>query len=417
MKVIIRKIKNFFHFLEAFVFALYYGFPGKKLKVIGVTGTDGKTTTVNLIYQGLEKARKRASMISSVYAKIGKKIYDTGLHTTTPSARDLQKYLAKAVKEGDEYIVLEVTAHALDQHRVDFIDFNIAVLTNITPEHLLSKDAASDYFFSFQKYLDTKVELLKKTKIAVLNKQDKNFKEILKKLKNKRIYTYGFENADFVFNFEKEGLDLPDFLKENFLAAYSVLKLLGIKDKVIKQVFKEFKLPPGRLEVVYKGSFAVVIDFAHTINSFKRVLPYIKEKYGRKGRLIHVFGVAGERDFTKREKMGEESGRVADIVILTEEDYRNEDPYEICSEVARGLEKVGFKRADFIEEAKGRKKIYLIEIKRDRALEKAISLAKKGDIVLSTGKGHEKSLARGKKEYPWDEKQAIFKILKKKGYV
>ncbi len=422
MKGLKRKLKNLLHFVEAFVFAAFYGFPARKLRVIGVTGTDGKTTTTTLIYQGLKKAGKRVSMISSVYAKIGDKIYETGLHTTTPAARDLQRYLYLAAKNGEKYMVLEVTAHGLDQHRVDFINFDIGVLTNITPEHILSKDKEADYFGSFEKYMAAKLKLLLRSKKVVVNKDAEVYPELKKTLEGKEVYTYGKTKADFTLDLNDlkkiKKHPLPDFLKENFLAAYAALKLLGVENKVIFKALSEFKLPPGRLEVVYSKDFTVIIDFAHTINSFRKVLPFIKKTYVKKGgRLIHVFGVAGERDFTKRKAMGEASGEAADVVILTEEDYRTEDPVKIAQEVAAGLIEKGFKEAKKMSEIERKGKFYHIEVDRFRALEKAVSLAKKGDVVLATGKGHEKSLARGKKEYPWGEKEAILKILKKLQYV
>ncbi len=414
-----RAVKNLLHFIEAFVFALYYGFPARRLKIIGVTGTDGKTTTVNFVYQALKRANKKVAMISTVYAKIGGKEFSTGLHTTTPTASKLQKYLNLARKTGEEYVVLEVTAHGIDQHRVDFIDFYIGVVTNITPEHILSKDKKNDYFGDFETYLKTKVQLLKRSKFAIINKDDESYKLIKKLLDKRRVFTYSIrQKADFVLDFDKIKTDFPDFVKENLTAGYAVLKLLGIKESKIFSAIENFKLPPGRLEIVYKNGFKVIIDFAHTINSFKKVLPYVKAKYcGREGRLIHVFGAAGLRDYTKRRKMGRISGMYADVVILTEEDFRTEDPKKICRDIAKGLEEERFKKASFDFLKREHTKVYHIEISREKAIEKALKIVKKGDVVLLTGKGHEQSLARGKSEYPWNEKQVVLKKLTELGYV
>jgi len=197
------------------------------------------------------------------------------------------------------------------------------------------------------------------------------------------------------------------------LAAYSVCRVLGIQEQTILKAIKSFKLPLGRLDIVYDKEYKVIIDFAHTPNAFEQVLPSVRSLYLKgDGRLIHIFGSAGLRDFTKRPLMGEASGKYADLVILTEEDYRTEDPMEICLAIAKGLEKQGFKREHF-DVSKHRSKIFDIIIDREKAIKKALEIAQKNDVIILTGKGHEKSLCRGKKEYPWDEEETVLKIISK----
>ena len=415
----LRRFKNLYHKIAGYVAAFYYGLPSGKLKIICITGTDGKTTTVNLIYQALINAGEKAIVISSVYAKIGDLEYDTGLHTTTPSSVKNQFFLKKAVEKNCRYAVLEVTAHGIDQNRIAGIRCDIAGITNITPEHIISKDGKSDYFQDFQNYRDTKIKLLQQAKTAIINKDDENFSYVKGKLSKKRLYTYSIKTqADFQLDFGKINLDsLPDFLKEDYTLAYAVLKLLEIDEKIIIKTFKSFKLPAGRIEVIWDKGVRVIIDFAHTQNSFKKVLPFIKNKYAKNSRLIHVFGTAGERDFTKRSLMGRYSAENADVIILTEEDYRNEDIWTIFSEIEKGIKKRNFTKKnlekDNLKSLQSLRKIYLCIPEREKAIKAAVEISKPGDVILLTGKSHEKSLARGSREYPWDEKKTAIKYLKK----
>lgn len=378
----IQKLKNLFHLFQAVIANIIYGFPSRRLKVIGVTGTDGKTTTTHLIYHILKSTGKKVSMVSTVYAKVGDLEFDTGLHTTTPSSFLVQKLLRSSVDHTDEYFVLETTSHALDQNRVFGVNFFIGVLTNVTHEHL-------DYHLSFRQYLRTKERLLEMSKITIVNAEDKSYKFLSQKLKVKsKKYNSKLKILDKI-----QGL--TNFNRLNYSAAYTVCKQIGLSDGEILKAIKSFQLPPGRLELVYDGPFKVIIDFAHTPNAFAVVLPEIKKKYvGDGGRLIHVFGAAGLRDKTKRPFMGGQSSRFADIIVLTEEDYRTEDPNDICQQIASGIKN---------------DKPYKTIIDREEAVKQAILMAKKNDVVLLTGKSHEKSLCRGKKEYSWNE----FAVVKK----
>src|SRR3989338_88837 len=403
----LQKLKNFYHLFQAILANIYYGFPSHKLKIIGVTGTDGKTTTTHLIYHILKSAGKSVSMISSIYANIAGKTYDVGFHVTTPDVFPLHKFFRQSANSGDEYFVLETTSYALAQNRIALINYEAGVLTNVTHEHL-------DFHKKYEEYVKSKAILLNHSKIALLNADDKSF-SLLKDILNKKFRTYALKNkATYRVDLNKKwGLNLTQFNNYNYLAAYSLCKILGISDKKITEALKTFKLPPGRLEVVTKKPITVIIDFAHTPNAFHEVLSEVKERLVKSNnRLIHVFGQAAKRDSSKRPFMGEESARYADIIILTEEDYRNEDPEKICREIAVGIKKKEFKYIHSNQLINWSNKCYTTIIDRKKAIEKAIEIAKPADVVILTGKSHEKSLCRGKIEYPWDEKKAALNALK-----
>jgi UDP-N-acetylmuramoyl-L-alanyl-D-glutamate--2,6-diaminopimelate ligase len=400
-----QKVKNIYHLFQALIANILYGFPSKKIKVIGVTGTDGKTTTTSLIYHILKENRVSASMITTVAAKIGKKEYPIGLHVTTPSSFQIQKFLKMAVKNKDDYFILETTSHALDQNRVWGINYHIGLITNITPEHL-------DYHKTFENYVAAKTKLLNQSQIKIANKKTPSYPIIKRFLKDKQSVIDYSQNIKKFESFP----DLAVFNQENFAAAYTVSQVLGLTEERILKTAKTFKLPKGRLDVVYQKKFTVIIDFAHTPNAFSNLLSEIKKNLLKNnGRLIHVFGSAGLRDKTKRPMMGKISSEYADIIILTEEDYRTEKIDAICEQIASGInrDKFIFQNAKKIKD----KNCFTIMPQREKAIKKAIRIAKENDVILLTGKGHEQSLARGKREYPWDEKKAVLKILKKFEYL
>lgn len=414
--MLIRKIKNLAHLLIAFLSNIIFRFPSRRIKVVGITGTDGKTTTTHMVYHILKSAGKRVSMISSVYAKIGEEIYETGLHTTTPGSFSIQKMISKAIRNKDEYFVLETTAHGLDQYRVWGTKFYIGLITNITHEHIKSY-RGYDYFGTLDDYALSKIKLLKISQFPITNKDDKFFYKVKKVIDSRNLITYSlFEKA--TFNLDKKFNNtklVGDFQKYNILASVSITKTLGIQDKDIQKALKTFVLPNGRFEVVSSSPITVIIDFAHTVNSINNVLKSIRENVAKDNNIIHVFGSAGLRDYIKREKMGIASGEWSNKVILTEEDYRIEDPYKICQEIAKGLEKRGFRFVKREELGVYKGKSYTIEIDRKKAINLAINSAKKKDVVVCTGKSHEKSLCRGNVEVPWNEHKAVYSSLKNYG--
>ncbi len=407
-----QTLKNWFHIIECFVADIVFLFPGQRLILIGVTGTDGKTTTTHAIYHILTQSGKKASMVSSIAAQIGERQIETGLHTTTPRPWKLRQLLFQAGRAGSKYFVLETTSHALSQNRVWGLKFVVSVLTNITHEHQY-------YHNNFDDYIAAKLKLLLSSNTVIINADAEIFDQVSPILtkKGKKTLTYSLKKntADFVWGRSIKLRFAQDFNKENALAGFACGRVLGIPEKKIIAALSTFELPQGRLDIVYNEKFKVIIDFAHTPNSISRLLASIIKTVGDNGRLIHVFGAASQRDDSKRVLMGSSSGEHADIVILTEEDYRVENIQQIFNQIAPGLTKQNF---SFVEpklfNKNIKKKSYTTIENRDDAIKAAIALAKAGDVVVLTGKGHEKSLSRGKTEVPWDEYAAVEQALQLK---
>lgn len=390
-----QEAKNYYHFLQAFLSAVLFDFPSGKLVVIGVTGTDGKTTTVNMIYHILKSTGRKVSMISSVNAQIGTLKYDTGFHVSTPGPYQIQKYLKRAVDEGSDYFVLEATSHGLHQNRLAFVDFKVGVLTNITHEHL-------DYHKSWDKYAQSKLILLEKSDVKIVNIDDSSYDFLKTKLHGK-ILTYSLsKKSDFNLNNFKVLLKIDGHYNlSNALAACAVASFFKIPKDQILGALKKFKGVKGRLEKVDLGQkFDVYIDFAHTPNGLENVLTTLKFKTQKGKRLIAVFGAAGGRDRLKRPKMGKVATEIANIVVLTSEDPRKENPQKICQEIAAGM--------------KGKKlnKDFYIIIDRQKAIDFAIQIARAQDTVGLFGKGHEQSMNVNGKESPWNEFEAVKKAIK-----
>jgi UDP-N-acetylmuramoyl-L-alanyl-D-glutamate--2,6-diaminopimelate ligase len=389
--------KNIYHLFVAIAANFLYGFSSRNLTVIGVTGTDGKTTTVSLIHHILNSAGKKTAMISTVGAKIGNNTYDVGFHVTNPASFPLQKLIKKA-SQSAEYLVLEVTSHGLDQHRVFGVNFTIGVLTNVTHEHL-------DYHKTYDRYARTKIKLLLRSKTAVVNRDDESFEHVSKVMNHesrKEWITYGIKHTA---NITPKTLSyktslVGEFNTYNILAAIAVCKKLGLSDEEIKKGIASFQAPVGRQEIVYNKDFTVMIDFAHTPAAFNELLLALSKQ--STGRIIHMFGAAGKRDASKRPTMGEISARYADVIILTAEDPRGEPLEKISQEIEKGIIEAGKKRN-------------VLKINdRTKAIQTAINMARKGDIVLLTGKGHEKSINYGNGEEPWNEFEEAKKALKQK---
>lgn len=387
----IRSLKGLYHLIIALASLIWFRFPARTLTVIGVTGTDGKTTTTTLIYNILLASGLKTSIISSVHAVIAGMSYDTGFHVTTPNAYWLQKYLREAVDHGDTHIVLEVTSHAIDQHRVFGISFAVGVLTNITHEHL-------DWHKTFDAYQQAKLKLLRSSKIVIINRDEADsYTQLVEHLRSKTLITYGIRRdakiTPAVFSFSTM---LPgEFNRYNCLAAIATAQMLGIQKSVIRKVVKDFSGVSGRMEYITVKPFTVIVDFAHTPNAIEKVLKHIREH--TKGRLIHVFGSAALRDRSKRPMMGSASSTYADVIILTEEDYRTENVNTIIDDIASGIT--------------DEKKVYRYPNRSD-AIQHALSLARSGDTVIITGKGHEKSICRGTTEYPWSDQEEVRKHIK-----
>lgn len=383
-------INNFWHLPKAVLANIFYGFHTKKLTVIGVTGTDGKTTTTNMIYQILKAAGKKVSMVSTVNAVIAGKTYDLGFHVSSPDPFTIQNFARGALNNHDQYLVLETTSHALDQYRFWGINFDIAVITNITGDHL-------DYHKTFENYLKTKLKILKNSKNAVVN-----YNLLDKVPKNEKIISFGLLNGDLNQKSVRLNLKMPgEFNIENALAALSLAFLLKIDKQIARKTLENFEGLIGRMqEIKNNKGIKVVIDFASTANSLENSLKALRKL--TRGRLIAVFGSAGKRDVEKRFLMGEVSAKLANITVITAEDPRGELE-KISQQIAQGAIKGG---------AKEDINLFLVG-DRTQAIDFAINkLAKRGDTVGIFGKGHERSMnLDGKKELPWSEFEAVEKAL------
>jgi UDP-N-acetylmuramoyl-L-alanyl-D-glutamate--2,6-diaminopimelate ligase len=404
--------------------AAFHGYPARQLKVIGVTGTDGKTTTVNLIQAILSAAGRKTGMISSVNALIGDEHYDTGLHVTTPDALDVQKYLAQMAAAGTEYAILESTSHGLAQHRVTACEYDVAVVTNITHEHL-------DYHGTYEEYRAAKARLFRDLsisfrkpdtpKVSILNADDSSF-NYLRAIPADRHLTYSLtspanvtakdivsspEATHFtaqtpVGGFEVHSSLVGYFNVYNVLAAIAVGISQEIPSEAMQEGIASVTGVVGRMERIDLGQdFTAIVDFAHTPNSLKRALETARGL--TQSEVIVVFGCAGLRDAAKRPMMGEIAGSLADRVVITAEDPRTESLEDIMARVALGCEKAGRREGEH----------YWRISDRGEAIDFAINMAQPGDLVIVTGKGHERSMCFGTTEYPWSDHEAVRAALKR----
>ena len=314
--IVPQAVKNIYHLFQAAVATVIYGFPSRKIKIIGVTGTDGKTPTVSLLSHIRKSAGYKASMISTVNAIVGEARFDTGFHVTTPSPFEIQKFLRMMVKAGSEYAVLEITSHSLDQNRVAFVNFAEAIITNVTNEHL-------DYHGSYDKYLRSKAKILNAVKYRILNADDESFKKLSSLGSGKMLSVGTKEGVDFLakdvkstqnrldFNIQtkyKDGetqsvsVSTPlrgEFNVQNILLAVACAKTLDVVDKEITKALKDFPGVEGRMENIDEGQkFQVVVDFAHTPNSREKAIKSLK--HITRNKLIWVFVSAVEREVGKR---------------------------------------------------------------------------------------------------------------------
>jgi UDP-N-acetylmuramoyl-L-alanyl-D-glutamate--2,6-diaminopimelate ligase len=370
--------------------AKWFDNPANSMKFIGITGTNGKTTTSEFVYQFLKALGKKVGLISTISAKCDDKEIDTGYHVTSPEPLELHKYLRYMRDLGCEYVVLETTSHALDQYRCYGITFEVSGITNITPEHL-------DYHISFARYVEAKARIFSQSKKVLLNKYDPSLARLLKLApKGTRVVDSAGINVPKEFTDKFPG----EFNKQNLALAYELTRELV--DQKLNEKMKDLASVIGRFEYALKGENgrSVVIDFAHTPDALEKIIKVTRPV--TKNRLILVFGCAGLRDKSKRYQMGKIGQKMADLVVVTSEDPRTEDINDINRAIVSGIEDAGGKKG----------KSYFVIIDRQQAINFAIrNLAQKGDLVLITGKGHEKSMCIGKTEYPWSEHEAVKKAL------
>jgi UDP-N-acetylmuramoyl-L-alanyl-D-glutamate--2,6-diaminopimelate ligase len=404
--------------------AVWFGYPGREMAVIGVTGTDGKTTTVNLIQSILVAAGRRTGMVSTVNALIGDRYQSTGLHVTTPDALQLQSLLAQMVQAGTEVAILEVTSHGLVHQRVTGAEFDVAVVTNVTHEHL-------DVHGTWEQYCADKGRLFEMLstswrkpnvpKVSVLNADDASYARLQPIAADVQL-SYALEGeADVVARevrvdargttltvraalggaespiaFELHTPLVERFNVYNILAAVSVALALDVPLSAIQAGVAALEGVTGRMERIDEGQgFAAIVDFAHTPAALESALQALRAQ--TEGRLIVVFGCAGLRDVFKREWMGRIAGELADVTVITAEDPRTEDLASIMDQIAQGCEAAGAREGER----------YHRVADRGEAIALACRLAEAGDTVIAAGKGHERSMCFGTVEYPWSDQQAM----------
>lgn len=382
----LRKLKNIFHLLEAVGAAVFFHFPGKKLIIVGITGTDGKTTTTTLIHHILTAAGIKAGLSSTLFSP----------HMTTPGRWRIQKFLWQSVKNNCTHAVLEVTSIAVDQHRIWGVNFALGVLTNIAGnEHL-------DYHRSFENYRLTKLKFLQSCPLVILNADNQSVTFLEETLKGKKIIKYKLTDWK---KYRFQTSLLGDFNKLNILAAAAAARALGVDEETIKKAIANFESPSGRLEIVVKKPFTVIVDFAHTPQAFVNVLPVARgQVLGSGNKLIHVFGCTGDRDKSKRPIMGQIAQKHDDVIILTHEDTYFENPEKIIAEIKQGI-------GDWELGINSR---YFEVSDRREAIKKALDLARPGDVVILTGVGHQRSMNLGGKEVPWNEPMVVKEEIRKK---
>ena len=393
-----------YHLLQAVIASSKYHHPAKNLHVIGVTGTNGKTTTCFMIWNMLNKAGLKAGLMTTVAWGVDKLQPELG-HMTTVDANTLNSRIQQIKEQGAEYLVLEVTSHALVEYRTLGIPFEIAVFTNLTHDHL-------DYHKTIAKYREAKGKLFKKAKFSILNADDKAT-DYYKTL-SKEYITYGIkkgENRPENLELSVSGVKysygdinietkIPGiFNVYNSLAAALVGKKLGLSSKQIEHGISSLKEVEGRMNIIDKGQpFTVIVDYAHAPDALEKVY----ESIGRhKGKIISVHGGAGRRDPSTRPIRGMILGKYSDIVIITEDDSRDEDPELIADGFIKGATKAG----------KVMGKDLFLELDREKAIKLAIDKARPGDVVLILGKGHEKTILRADGPHPFEDIKVVKKYL------
>ena len=398
-----------YHVGKAAFWGARYGFPGRKLKVIGVTGTNGKTTTSFMIWKMLNNAGRKAGLMTTVGWGVDE-IHEQMEHMTTVDSGILNKRIKKIADAGVEYLVLELTSHALAQHRSLGIPIEVAVMTNVTHEHL-------DYHKTFERYRDAKRKLFKQAKYGVINADDPSAEYFESDIE--RYVTYGVDYGELKaenIKLKPDGVEyvIPSeknlkiktqiagiFNVYNSLACVAVGKRLGLSDSEIKDGIFALNEVEGRMVKVDEGQkFTAIMDYAHTPDAFEKLLPDMKK--ATTGRLIVVFGSAGgRRDSSKRKPMGEIAGEHADILVLTEEDDRDTPGEEILEQIAEGAREKGKKDGESIFKI----------LNRPKAIFEACKMAKKGDTVLFLGKGNEKTIERADGVHSYYELDEIKKAL------
>lgn len=393
-----------------------YGYPAKNLKVIAVTGTNGKTTTCNYLNEILKEAGYKTAMFTTAVIEVAGKRKINDLNATVATTERMQQFFREAKKDKVDYVVLEITSHALQQHKLSTVPIEVAVMTNLTQDHL-------DYHKTMENYAKAKgILFASDPKFIVLNRDDDwfeffdKYKALAQKITygehqdaearidRTKLYKKGSE-ATIVIDHQTK-LELATALPGKFniynmTAAASAAYLLGVSIKDIVEGVANLEGVPGRFERVVEGKgFDVIVDYAHTPDALDKLLESAKTI--TKNRIILVFGATGDRDKGKRPIMGEIAAKYADRIVLTDDESYSEDPHSIRDQVREGIEKAGGS-------------IKLTELgDRREAIAKALSIAMKGDTVLITGMGHEQFRIVNGERLPWNDGDVVREIMAKK---
>lgn len=437
------------HLVKAVVCGVRYGWPGRKMTVIGVTGTNGKTSTCFMIWKMLKESGQKVGVMTTVGWGVDE-IKPEVEHMTTADVGVLNRRMKKIYEAGAEFLVLEVTSHALAQYRTLGVPIEVAVMTNVTHEHL-------DYHKTFERYVQAKRKLFKKAKYGVINADDKSAGEFIETItrgaggvsarkkggvvdvSGRNYITYGIKNGDLRAFEVKTGVSgveyacgdikiersehavgltdasdyqvgrmevktqIPgEFSVYNSLAAVAVGLRLGLTETEVVEGIGALEAVEGRMNRVDAGQdYGVIVDFAHTPDAFEKVFNSVKPAR-ESGRIISVFGGAGRRDESTRAERGEIAGGYSDVVIVTEDDSRDEEPEKIAEMFVEGAEKAG----------KVRGKDLLVELDREKAIYKACEMARLGDLVLVLGKGHEKTILRADGAHEFEDLKVTEKVVK-----
>jgi len=426
-KLIPQSLRNVYHLLQAVAANVCFGFPSRKLKIIGVTGTNGKTTTTQMTARILEEAGFKIAIASTINFKLGEREWVNKSKFTTLSSWALQKFLREAVVAGCEYAVLEVSSHSLDQNRVWGADFDAAVITNVTREHL-------DYHETMEEYAKVKSKLFylvskKSDGVSIVN-LNMEFADIFLRYAAKNKFGYFLESqnpncvinqglklevardialsingSEFSVNGERFKLSLPgEFNIENALAAMCAGLSQGISLEKVAEALAKIKGVPGRMEKIENDKgMEIIVDYAVTPDSLEKLYAYLQGLKKEGMRIIAVFGSCGERDRGKRPIMGEIVARIADYCIVTNEEPYHEDPQQIIDDVFAGVAK----------HKKEEENTWRI-LDRREGIKKALQIAKPGDIVVVTGMGAEDTMAIGDERIPWNDPKVIREVLRER---
>lgn len=392
--------------------ARFYGNPSAALKVVGVTGTNGKTTITYLIENILAGAGFNPAVIGTINYRFNGKAVPAG--NTTPGPVDIQSLLADMLKNKVNYAVMEVSSHSLDQDRVEAVRFSHAIFTNLTQDHL-------DYHGTIDNYFQAKARLFRKMpggSVSIINNDSPYAKDIVS-LTGSRVLTYGLTEQCDVYatdiNFNVSGTSFTAHtprgeldIRSALIGRHNVYNLLaaiafGVSEKLktssISSAIRDFKFVPGRLERIDRGQdFFVFVDYAHTDDALVNVLTALREL--SKKRIIAVFGCGGDRDKAKRPKMGKAVSQLADFALITSDNPRSEDPQSIIKDILKGIDKDNYKVVE----------------QREKAIKEALSMARSGDIILIAGKGHETYQITKGRSAPFDDREVVKQCLRSMNY-